>query len=248
MIAKILIAKLASDAGFDLEFGEQSGWLQFGLAGSDLRIWLQSLSRDVLVCFSRQDITREIGASTAWSGALPAGVQQARQIADADQLVSILSRARVLDRTLPQALLNEYQATISKIETTEALAVVTQRRGQEIFRRGLMEYWQGRCAITGLAVAELLRASHAKAWKDSNDSERLDVHNGLLLVAHLDAAFDQGLICVARDGSVLVSPLLDEHASKILGLHQPAIVRGLKESHEPYLEWHRSKVFRRELV
>ena len=70
----------------------------------------------------------------------------------------------------------------------------------------MMRYWGGRCAISGISEPALLRASHAKPWKDSTDAERLDVHNGLLLAVHLDAAFDAGLICVGEHGRILVSP------------------------------------------
>ena len=57
-----------------------------------------------------------------------------------------------------------------------------------------MEYWDSKCAVTGLAIPELLKASHIKPWKDSTDEERLDIFNGLLLAPHLDAAFDRGFI------------------------------------------------------
>jgi hypothetical protein len=35
-----------------------------------------------------------------------------------------------------------------------------QRIGQDIFRARLMDYWRGRCALTGISDAALLRASH----------------------------------------------------------------------------------------
>ena len=39
----------------------------------------------------------------------------------------------------------------------------------------------------------MLRASHSVPWAAcASDAERLDVHNGLLLAAHWDAAFDAG--------------------------------------------------------
>ena len=34
------------------------------------------------------------------------------------------------------------------------------------------------------------------------DAERLDPANGLLLAAHLDAAFDRGLMTVEEDGTL----------------------------------------------
>jgi putative restriction endonuclease len=120
-----------------------------------------------------------------------------------------------------------------------------RRVGQELFRAGLLEYWEGRCALTGLAVTELLRASHIKPWADcASDAERLDVFNGLLLAPHLDAVFDRGFITVADDGSVLVSSALGGEERRVLGLDAPLRVRGLGEGHRAYLPWHRERVFK----
>jgi predicted restriction endonuclease len=51
-----------------------------------------------------------------------------------------------------------------------------------------------------------LRASHIVPWADCDDEQRLDIHNGLLLSALWDGAFDQGLVSFADDGAVLASP------------------------------------------
>ena len=89
-------------------------------------------------------------------------------------------------------------------------------------------------------MPELLRASHAKRWADcESDGERLDVFNGLLLAAHLDAAFDVGLIGVGGNGEVLVSPRLDGAARAVMGLVGEVRVEGLQDGHGPYLHWHR---------
>ena len=122
---------------------------------------------------------------------------------------------------------------------------IIQRVGQDIFRRGLLEYWDNRCAITDLAVPELLRASHIKPWADcENDAERLDVFNGFLLAPNLDAAFDTGFITVGDTGEVLVSDLLEKEARGLLGLDQFMKLR-VADEHRQYLLWHRSRVFRR---
>lgn len=120
---------------------------------------------------------------------------------------------------------------------------IRSRRGQDVFRKGLMDYWQGCCAITGLDIPELLRASHAKPWKDATDAERLDVHNGLLLTAHLDAAFDRGLISIDDDGKVIQSPRLSKLGATILGVNASSAVRSLAPAHMSYLAWHRANVF-----
>ena len=130
--------------------------------------------------------------------------------------------------------------------STEVERSIIQRVGQDIFRRGLLEYWNSRCAITDLAVPELLRASHIKPWADcENDSERLDIFNGYLLAPSLDAAFDAGFITVADTGEILVSDLLGKEARGLLGLDQVMKLRGVADEHRRYPFWHRSKVFRR---
>ena len=68
-----------------------------------------------------------------------------------------------------------------------------------------MNYWSGACAVTGVAEPSLLRASHIIPWaKCESDEERLNVYNGLLLAAHLDAAFDAGLISFEDDGRIIL--------------------------------------------
>lgn len=243
VLSPIFVAKLAHDAGFDLEIGEAGGWLAFGVPGQGIRAWVRAEGDGAVVALARPDLLRELEPGSEWHGVLPASAAGARLGATPDTAISILARARVLDRTLPQALLHEYQAAVATVDCTEAMAFVRQRRGQDLFRKGLMDYWQGRCAITGLDLPVLLRASHAKPWKDATDAERLDVHNGLLLVAHLDLAFDQGLITIGADGAVIVSPLIGTQARAVLGLASPLTAKNLKQGHEHYLAWHRTHVF-----
>jgi hypothetical protein len=45
--------------------------------------------------------------------------------------------------------------------------------------------WNHRCSVTGSTTKVALEASHIKRWADSNDIERLDPDNGLLLTANL---------------------------------------------------------------
>ena len=129
-------------------------------------------------------------------------------------------------------------------KATEAERLVVQRVGQGIFRNGLLDYWEGRCAVTGLAEASLLRASHIKPWAAcDSDAERLDVFNGLLLAPHLDAAFDHGYIAFTDDRSMRVSLVLREQDAQALGLDRSWRLRSLGEEHLRYLRWHRERVF-----
>ncbi|MGH8783212.1 HNH endonuclease [Paraburkholderia sp.] len=45
-----------------------------------------------------------------------------------------------------------------------------------------------------LTVRELLIASHIKPWRESDNEERLDGMNGLLLATHADRLFDRYLM------------------------------------------------------
>jgi len=69
------------------------------------------------------------------------------------------------------------------------------------------------------------------------------VHNGLLLAAHLDAAFDAGLITFEMDGSLVVSPALADEDKDRLGLPGLLPLQGLRPRHQPYLTHHRDVVF-----
>lgn len=137
------------------------------------------------------------------------------------------------------------QATAGMPEVTEVERLAKERVGQDIFRREMKKLWGERCAITGLGVTELLRASHAKPWAMCDSAEeRLDPHNGLLLAPHLDAAFDRGLIAIARGGEVLVSALLASEDRRRLGLDARLRVSALRPGHERYLTWHRDNKYR----
>lgn len=122
-------------------------------------------------------------------------------------------------------------------------AMVKVRRHQEKFRDNLLAAWNGRCPVTGCHNPDLLRASHIKPWADCNHRERLDTDNGLLLAAHLDAAFDRGLISFDDSGAVLISSLLSPQDQAVLGLRQDCSI-SLDEGHLTYLKFHREKVFR----
>jgi hypothetical protein len=152
--------------------------------------------------------------------ALPAGAAGAVACESPRALFRALRRVRLLLAQSPPLPEKKLEQKLAAITTTEAQAVVRRRVGQELFREALLEYWDGRCAVTGLDISELLRASHAKPWKDATDAERLDVHNGLLLTVHLDARFDPGLLTFVDNGQALLSADLPQGALVALGLER----------------------------
>lgn len=128
---------------------------------------------------------------------------------------------------------------IDNPDPTTRNALINARRGQGGFRADLLSYWDGRCAITGCSINEMLRASHIKSWKNSTDKERLDPQNGLLLGAHLDALFDRGLISFDDRGNMLVSEQLNE-ANDVWGLRQPMRIQP-SVAMRRYLQHHRQR-------
>lgn len=95
--------------------------------------------------------------------------------------------------------------------------------------------------MTGISDAALLRASHIKPWKNASDAERLDVHNGLLLSALWDAAFDEGLVTFDDDGRARCSTRL---GTKSLEALSSDAVLNLNDSHRAFLKWHRANVYK----
>lgn len=125
---------------------------------------------------------------------------------------------------------------------TEVERLVRQRIGQARYRDALLAYWGGGCAVTGVTVPQVLRASHAKPWAEcADDAERLDVFNGFLLVANLDALFDQFLVSFDDAGGLLISSRLPQGELYRLGIHPGMGLRWLASEHRPYIQWHRER-------
>lgn len=140
---------------------------------------------------------------------------------------------------------NDVEADIDTIfedqnfNETERQNLVKSRIGQGIFRQRLLAYWK-QCAVTGFDDIGLLVASHIKPWRSSNNSERLNGFNGLLLTPNLDKAFDAGLITFDSDGDIKVSPRLKDFSK--FGITTDMKVQ-LTLDHELFLIFHRANVF-----
>ena len=234
--------KAASDNGFRLERGTEAGWLRFGSTTAYGEVWIagSSASGPWLLAVSRPELAAEIGMTpTSASGP---GV--AVFIFDTlPPLYAALDRAYRLGISLPDAPLTSFQTeTRGMPRTTEAERLAIQRVGQDIFRKALLAYWGEKCPLTGIAESDLLKASHIVPWaKCTNDAHRLDVHNGLLLSALWDAAFDAGLVSFEDNGTALISPRLGRSTTAALGADFAPKLPGLTDGHRANLSWHRNQ-------
>lgn len=158
-------------------------------------------------------------------------------------LQSGIGRIYQLAASLPNGPMHSFHERLRQFPSaTEAESIVKRRIGQDIFREALMQYWQGRCPLTGITDEALLRASHIVPWAEcENDAERLDVHNGLLLSALWDAAFDRGLVSVADDGKLLYRDCLSPASRARLEFGSVQTLNVLTSQHRVNLARHRRR-------
>lgn len=98
---------------------------------------------------------------------------------------------------------------------TERLQQSWARVGQGVFRNKMIKMWNGACSVTGCEMKEVLVASHAKPWRDCNSKEKVDEHNGLLLVPNLDALFDKFLITFDEKGKIQIRKEVEKECKKL---------------------------------
>ena len=127
---------------------------------------------------------------------------------------------------------------------TEKEVMIKNRIGQQTFKKQLLKKYNGRCIITGISITTVLVASHIKPWAVSNNQERLDPNNGLLLSATFDKLFDGGLITFSTDGKLFFSSLISDENLKILNLDNKKVYDiKLEDRMKEYLKYHNDVIF-----
>lgn len=220
------------------------GWLfaRSSSAPGEVAVAAAGLAGPYFLSVSHPGVARELDAPPA---APPArGHAAAFVLPDRDALTAAVSQAYRLSTSLPTLPLERFARDTASLGATEADAITKRRIGQDIFRAALLTYWDGRCPVTGIAEPELLRASHIVPWaRCASDADRLDVHNGLLLSALWDAAFDAGLVSFGDDGAPITSAGLSARALTVLDPGRASRLR-LAPLTRARLAWHRANIFR----
>ena len=233
--------KAAWQNGYRRPLGEASGWVHYGstTAKGTIRLGASGAGGPWFLAIDHAGIVEELGDPRTDVGG-PGIARYA--FATLAELYISLSKVYSLGLTLPDRPLDDFRGAVKGLpNTTEAERLVVQRIGQQIFRERLMTYWSGRCPLTGITDPALLRASHIIPWKSCpNDAERLAIHNGLLLSALWDAAFDRGLTTFDDDGRPVFSHTLSELARSDLRWSHPIPVT---RRHQERLAFHRANVF-----
>lgn len=147
---------------------------------------------------------------------------------------SLLDDKTVYEMKNVNRLLNE-----TPLPETEREQLIKVRIGQGEFKKKLKSL-DCACKICGLKNEPFLIASHIKPWSKSTDEERLDVYNGFLLCPAHDSLFDKGYISFEEDGSIIISPSLDNESKRLLQVDEFVRIE-IEDEHKKYLKWHREE-------
>jgi hypothetical protein len=234
--------KAAFDNGFRLERGSENGWLRYASTTAWGEIWIAAASQrgPWFLSVSHPGVASELGTRAI---DLEGPGISCFMCPSLTNLYAAVERAYRLGMSLPEAPLDQFRKRVAALpHTTEVERLVVQRVGQNIFRDALLEYWNGRCPMTGIGDPALLRASHIVPWAEcDDDAQRLDVHNGLLLSALWDAAFDAGRVSFTDSGEVLTHPTLAADDRNVLLDHAASRLKGLTPKHAANLARHRER-------
>jgi putative restriction endonuclease len=130
-------------------------------------------------------------------------------------------------------------------------ALVKVRVNQDFFRATVLAAYEFRCCITGLAIPDLLNASHIVPWS-KDEKNRVNPRNGLCLNAMHDRAFDRGLLTITAEYKVMMSPLIKRSSRKNDAVQHLLTRYDGEEIKLPrrflpdqsFLEYHNKKVFK----
>jgi len=153
-------------------------------------------------------------------------------------------RAKFLGANLTEELNEEFPVGRAR------QASVMVRVNQGFFRSMILAAYSECCCITGLAIPELLCASHIVPWS-VDIKNRTNPRNGLCLNAIHDKAFDRGFITVDSNLKILISPVLknakDSAVNDLLCRYEGVKIN-LPRQFQPnksFLEYHNDVIFRR---
>lgn len=242
-VVRTELHKAAFDNGFRIDAESDAAWLHYRSSTAPGEIWLAAGSAHGpwFLRLSLHPVAAELGIPTAIVAA-PLASAAAFEFATLQELHRALDRTYRLSVSLPDAPLQQFLSSTSGApRSTEAERLVLQRVGQDIFRHALLKYWNNRCPLTGITDPALLRASHIVPWSEcETDAHRLEVHNGLLLSALWDAAFDAGLVSFDDSGTALFASALSPAAVGLLQAQSVAPLM-LTAAHRANLARHRAK-------
>jgi putative restriction endonuclease len=92
-------------------------------------------------------------------------------------------------------------------EASRKAAVRKERKGQCAFRKQVLQNYGYRCAVYGETVTPLLEAAHIQPYINEQSNH---AQNGICLRVDVHRLFDEGLIAIADDLTIMVSSKLSK--------------------------------------
>lgn len=129
-----------------------------------------------------------------------------------------------------------------RLNSTERTQIIQSRIGQGLFRNLLIKYWKG-CSVSGCSLLPVLIASHIKPWSASDNIQRMDPYNGLLLLPNIDRLFDRGYITFDLRGNIQCSHFLENKDRKLLGIDEGMHLQKIEDMHRKYILYHQENCF-----
>ena len=123
-------------------------------------------------------------------GGLPGGIKQVQPIWDEfinNKNELIFESERILAEKEKITLESKFYDSLIGTEHLKGeykLREVKTRVNQNVFRQIVLANYEGKCAITGIDISDLLFASHIIPWS-RNEKERLNPENGICLSAFI---------------------------------------------------------------
>ena len=131
-----------------------------------------------------------------------------------------------------------------KLTGSEKEIVSKVRINQSYFRRIMLEKHGGKCCLCGVNNEDFLIASHIKPWSVSDENEKLNEFNGLLLCPNHDKLFDKGFISFDNNGNILISNKLDKTNRMFLNIGEQMKIDVNADNIE-FIEYHRKNIFKK---
>lgn len=164
----------------------------------------------------------------------------------AEALLSLMGpqvEALIKDFEQPTAEVSEISDIVTDklLPETQKVQLIQARIGQGLYRTRVSQI-EPTCRVTGITDPRFLIASHIKPWAKSDNSERIDGNNGLLLAPHIDHLFDKGYISFTDEGEILKSSSLDKMV--LAWLENPIMPTPLNTKQCSYMEYHRKNIYK----
>lgn len=187
---------------------------------------------------------------------LRGGIKQVQPVWDEfidnkDEL--LFESERILAEKEHTSIETKYQYTLKDIEHLKGeykIREVKTRVNQNVFRQIVIANYNGRCAITGIDIPDLLLASHILPWS-KDDKERLNPENGICLSPLYDRAYDKGYIGINEKFEILLSAEVKKkqtaayHAKYFASLEGSKITMPQKyHPNKIFLQYHLDKIFK----